>query len=570
MCRVNLDNVGTNGFQLLLMLDFVAGAIFIPIVLKCKDILPKFVTLSGLILNIIVMIPLCRENLDSVGTNAFQLILIVEVICCIIILVRTVKNGKKIPERNTSLNVTSLVVTVVCLLILFVTYAIGNLVAPKNMVSSKHESPTITENMESDDSQGIYTYQIRNYIGKNVASIGKEYGDYLIDEYGKGRLRIVFVSEDGMVFSKNDEIKKQYTVVEQNLRAGTNLTIVHLRDSKGRPYSNLVDYQSYEEIVLYVSAIGSAGYQPEYVEISPSLDRHLYYIRDYVGRNAASFGDYYGNDRVDYYGKGKLRISFTSEDGSFIDDSSEDSLKQYIVVSQDIKVNTELRLQYETDSKGQEYDNLIRSQNYEEINLVVRRLDEDVVNKMPELNNANQEVESSKTVELTVEYKVLKNGNAEITGFSGDGNHLTIDSKIDGHKVTSIGESAFKNCTTLENVIFWADIETIGDYAFYGCTSLQKISIPNETTYIGKHAFEKCTDLTSVILWGDPDIDDYAFADCSSLPSISIGFNTKEVGEHAFDGCSELSSATIWNDDTIIGKDAFANCPKLKGRPIQQ
>lgn len=44
---------------------------------------------------------------------------------------------------------------------------------------------------------------------------------------------------------------------------------------------------------------------------------------------------------------------------------------------------TELKLEYETESSGEEYDNLICSQNYEEINLTVRKIDESVIENIP-------------------------------------------------------------------------------------------------------------------------------------------------------------------------------------------
>lgn len=91
LCKVNLDNVGTNGSQLLLMLDFIAGAVLIPFAFKCSSSLPKLITSLGLILSIVVLIPLCGINLDNVGTNAFQIILIVDIICSVVIFVRMFK-----------------------------------------------------------------------------------------------------------------------------------------------------------------------------------------------------------------------------------------------------------------------------------------------------------------------------------------------------------------------------------------------------------------------------------------------------------------------------------------------
>ncbi len=172
--------------------------------------------------------------------------------------------------------------------------------------------------------------------------------------------------------------------------------------------------------------------------------------------------------------------------------------------------------------------------------------------------------------ELTVKYTVLENGDAEITGFSGVGNTVSIDKKIDGHTVVSIGKSAFQNCTTLETVVFWADIKTIGEYAFAGCTALSYINIPRSTLSIEAHAFDGCSNMESVAFFGDPNIGDYAFANCTSITSVNIPRKTEYVGNHAFDGCSKLSNVTVWSDDTVIAKDAFENCPNLKNRPIQE
>ena len=428
--------------------------------------------------------------------------------------------------------------------------------------------PTISEGIGTNESEGIYTYQIRNYVGKNAASVGKIYGDSLVDEYGNGNLRIVFCTEDGiLVHPNNDDQKKLYSVVGQNLPAGSELIIVHQRNSSGKPYDSLVSYQSHEEIVLFVASVGESGFIPSFTEISPTFDRHKYHVRDYVGRNAASFGMTSGDERIDEYGDSKLRITFTSTDGSFVDINDPNILKTYVVVSQDVEANADLIIQYQTNSSGKEYDSLIQYQNYEEINLTVRHLDDEIIEQMPIIDTTSN---SSDNEELQIKYKVLSNGKAEITGYTGTGNTVTIDDKIDGHEVIAIADSAFKDCTTLKSVLFWADIKTIGEYAFAGCTALTEISIPNETTSIGAHAFEGCTSLSSLIIWGDPSIGDYAFAGCTSIPEVSISTGTKEVGAHAFDGCTSLISVIIWGDDTVIGKDAFTNCPNLKDRPIQE
>lgn len=435
--------------------------------------------------------------------------------------------------------------------------------------SPKNESPSISQNQQTDEANGIYTYQVRNYVGKNLASFGKRYGDYRVDEYGCGKLRLVFVAADGILINPMDEEQlKQYVVIAQNIPNKTSLTIVNLRDSKGEPYSSLVDYQSYEEIVLYVDSVGGNAVVPDNITFpNPSLDRRTCFVRDYVGRNAASFGELHGDDRIDEYFSGKLRLIFAANDGSFVDAGDLNILKKYVIIGQDLDANEEFHLTYETNSRGEEYDRLIKSQSIETITLTVEMVDESVISHMPEIETAKST--ENEREELTVEYRVLDNGKAEISGVSGDGNYVTIDSKIDGHEVIRIGDHAFENCDTLEGVLFWAKIEEIGDYAFANCTALKEISVPYETKQVGAHAFEGCVLLESAVLWGDPDIGDYAFANCTALPSISIGYNTKKVGAHAFDGCTALTKVIIWNDDTVIEEAAFLNCPSLKGRPIQ-
>ena len=94
MCGENLDNVGTNSFQLILMFDFIAGAIFIPFVIKCKTKIPLLIALVGQMISIVVLLPLCKVNLDNVGTNAYQLIMFVDIVSLIIIVIRSFKKNK--------------------------------------------------------------------------------------------------------------------------------------------------------------------------------------------------------------------------------------------------------------------------------------------------------------------------------------------------------------------------------------------------------------------------------------------------------------------------------------------
>lgn len=68
------------------------------------------------------------------------------------------------------------------------------------------------------------------------------------------------------------------------------------------------------------------------------------------------------------------------------------------------------------------------------------------------------------------------------------------------YKVTSIGEAAFRNSTSLMAVVIPNSVTLIGGSAFLGCSSLESVVIGNSVTSIGISAFWGCTSLDSISL----------------------------------------------------------------------
>ena len=80
---------------------------------------------------------------------------------------------------------------------------------------------------------------------------------------------------------------------------------------------------------------------------------------------------------------------------------------------------------------------------------------------------------------------------------------LAIPLTYDGKPVTSIGNMALKNCSSLTSVIIGNNVTSIGRWAFEGCHSLTNVTIPDSVTRIGSLAFRGCSSLTRITFEGN-------------------------------------------------------------------
>ncbi len=149
-------------------------------------------------------------------------------------------------------------------------------------------------------------------------------------------------------------------------------------------------------------------------------------------------------------------------------------------------------------------------------------------------------------------------------------NGILIDGKtckgkvIIPSSVTSIGDLAFEDCTSLTSVKILSSVKSIGVQAFYECKNLTSVTIPNSVKSIGVQAFYECKNLTSVTIPSSvTSIDDHVFSGCTSLKSVTIPSSVKSIGDWAFSYCTNLTSITIPNSVTSIGDNAFYNCSSL-------
>jgi hypothetical protein len=86
-----------------------------------------------------------------------------------------------------------------------------------------------------------------------------------------------------------------------------------------------------------------------------------------------------------------------------------------------------------------------------------------------------------------------------------------------GSSCTSIGNSAFRECTGLTGSLVIPDsVTTIGDFTFRNCDFTGSLTIPDSVTTIKFQAFYSCTNLTGSITIGNNviQIRSQAFAYC--------------------------------------------------------
>lgn len=213
---------------------------------------------------------------------------------------------------------------------------------------------------------------------------------------------------------------------------------------------------------------------------------------------------------------------------------------------------------------------------------------------------------------------LLKNG--KVVSYNGTASDVTIPASYRNVPTTAIGESAFRNNTTIKKITVPDSVTSISSGVFSGCSSLTEITFPfigdsaktssdkyqyplgyifgtssyaggvatkqyyygssmsdttcntyyipaslKSVTVVGGNvlhgAFYNCNSLASVTIPdGVRSIGSSAFYNCSGLTSVTIGNSVTSIGNYAFDNCAGLTSVTIGNGVTSLDSDAFSGC----------
>ena len=176
----------------------------------------------------------------------------------------------------------------------------------------------------------------------------------------------------------------------------------------------------------------------------------------------------------------------------------------------------------------------------------------------------------------------IPNGVATIAKYTFSGcenlETITIPSSV-----TSIGENAFYDCKNLKFVkVPVTDYSAFCENKTLDCIcneigkpvqlinnnndEITEYVVPEGVTSIGSSAFRNCTGLTSVTIANSvTTIDNWAFSGCENLQNVTIPNSVTSIGEGAFQGCKAfILGITIPTSVTSIGANAFQNCSNLK------
>lgn len=104
-------------------------------------------------------------------------------------------------------------------------------------------------------------------------------------------------------------------------------------------------------------------------------------------------------------------------------------------------------------------------------------------------------------------------------------------------------------------------VTSIGNFAFIDFASMEEIILPSTLVKIGEGAFDRCASLKAISLpEGLKEIGDGAFAD-SGLQEIILPESVGKIGKGAFSYCRDLKKITICNPACQIG-DAGNTVPQ--------
>lgn len=155
---------------------------------------------------------------------------------------------------------------------------------------------------------------------------------------------------------------------------------------------------------------------------------------------------------------------------------------------------------------------------------VVRNLSDEVANAFIEAGLARAYTDLGVSGNLSI----TANGQYDVADYAGATVNVPDFKNLVDRSITSVTADML------------AGVTSIGNSAFAECTSLASATIPNNVTIIGRDAFAKCASLASIEISNSViSIGGAAFRECISLASLTVLATTPPtLGVDAFDRVS--------------------------------
>ena len=163
-------------------------------------------------------------------------------------------------------------------------------------------------------------------------------------------------------------------------------------------------------------------------------------------------------------------------------------------------------------------------------------------------------------------YRDITASTVALSGYESNDTELIIPEKLDGRTVISVDSYAFYGNTDITALDFSqaSGLSAIGDGAFCECSSLQNVVIPSTVNSIAEMAFQDCTALETIRFDAQVSkIDRQMFIRCSSLTDFIVPDAVTSILDFAFADCSALERIVIPPSVNNISNVAFLNDPNL-------
>jgi len=171
----------------------------------------------------------------------------------------------------------------------------------------------------------------------------------------------------------------------------------------------------------------------------------------------------------------------------------------------------------------------------------------------------------------------VKNGTAEITGYSGNEKALEIPSRLGGYTVTGVAANTFFYADKLESITFPETVTDISTSVFQGYVKIKEINVsPNNKVYSSKDGvlFDKQQSRLIIYPFANENpsyiipntvktIASYAFFNSSDLIELTIPNSVVSIENYAFDSCTALKELIIPASVSKIGDNVFHRCLSL-------